>query len=59
MRPGWLARAAFVFRDSAAKEAAEKVGISAPVPEGASDSKAFSVRLKAYPDTDPEFFSSL
>ena len=44
---------------STAEEAAEKVGIGAPAPEGAIDSLPLTVCLKAYPDSDLDFFRSL
>jgi hypothetical protein len=42
-----------------AEEVAEKVYIRAPVPEGATDYAVLAVCLKAYPDTNLDFFRSL
>jgi hypothetical protein len=41
------------------EEAAEKVNLAAAAPKGASDFRELTVSLKRYPDTKPEFFSSL
>jgi hypothetical protein len=40
-------------------EGAEKVGFRVAEPEGAIDFRPFAVCLKAYPDTNPEFFQNL
>jgi hypothetical protein len=40
-------------------QAAEKLEFSTAAPEGAIDSKALAVCLKAYPDTNREFFRKL
>jgi hypothetical protein len=42
-----------------AAEAAEKLEFSAAAPEGATDNATLAVCLKAYPDTNREFFRNL
>jgi hypothetical protein len=42
-----------------AQQLAEKVCIRAPAPEGAVNSAALAVCLKAYPDTNLDVFHSL
>jgi hypothetical protein len=44
---------------SAAKQFAEKLGCTGAASEGAIDTAAVAVCLKAYPDTNREFFSKL
>jgi hypothetical protein len=44
---------------SVAEQAAEKVGIRFPAPEGASDFEEVTASLRRCPDTNPEFFRSL
>jgi hypothetical protein len=41
------------------EQAAEKIEFSGAAPEGAIDHTALAVCLKAYPDTNREFFRSL
>jgi hypothetical protein len=41
------------------EEVAEKVGFSLAAPKGALDNAALTVCLKAYPDTNLEFFRNL
>jgi hypothetical protein len=40
-------------------QTAKKVQVRAPAPEGGIDSAALAVCLKAYPDTERDFFRSL
>jgi hypothetical protein len=42
-----------------AKQSAEKLGSTDAAPEGATENAAFAVCLKAYPDTNHEFFNKL
>jgi hypothetical protein len=44
---------------SGAEQFAEKFERAAAAPEGAIENTAFAVCLKAYPDTNREFFSKL
>ena len=45
--------------NAAPEQSAEKLGRADAAPEGAAENAAFAVCLKAYPDTNREFFSKL
>jgi hypothetical protein len=57
--PQGLKPAFFWALNGTAQQAAEKVDIRCPAPEGASDFEELTVSLKRYPDTKPEFFRKL